>query len=161
MKTSSRLFSVLFAALALFVATSAPVSAQEWSPAQKEVWKNVEAYWAVDAAGKTDEFLAYFHPEYSGWNNRNALPGTKDVAAKFIAHGHKTSKTLVYHIQPVAIKIHGEMAIVHYHWMQITQGTAANEKEESTSGRWTDILMKQGAKWVLVGDNGGRTSKSE
>jgi hypothetical protein len=26
-------------------------------------------------------------------------------------------------------------------------------------GRWTDILMKQGDKWVMIGDHGGRTSK--
>lgn len=150
--------SVLFAALGLFIATPAVVSAQEWSAAQKEVWKNVENYWALDAAGDTAGFLAYFHPDYCGWSLRSALPGDKETVTKFITHGHKTSKTLVYHIQPVAIKIHGDIAFVHYYWTQITQ-TNGDPKEKDSSGRWTDILMKQGDKWVLIGDNGGTTKK--
>jgi ketosteroid isomerase-like protein len=150
---------VLLAALGFFVAIPVTVLAQEWSPAQKEVWKNVEAYWALDAAGNTDEFMTYFHPEYAGWNVRSALPGNKETARKFIAHGHKTAKTLVYHVQPAAIKIHDNVAIVHYYWSQITQ--ASGEKEKESSGRWTDILMKQGDKWVLIGDHGGTTSKDD
>lgn len=149
--------SVLLAALGLFIALPATVLAQEWSSAQKEVWKNVEAYWALDAAGKTDEFMAYFHPEYMGWSIRSALPANKETVRKFVSHGHKTSKTLVYHVQPAAIAIHDNVAIVHYYWSQVTQ--ASGDKEKESSGRWTDILMKQGDKWVLIGDHGGTTSK--
>ena len=140
---------MMFASTALF--------AQEWSAPQKEVWKNVEAYWAQDAAGNTEGFLAYFHADYMGWDSGRAVPGGKDAARKFITHGHKTSKTLVYDIQPVAIKIHGNVAFAHYHYVQIAKDEAGKAKE--TSGRWTDILMKQGDKWVLIGDHGGRTSK--
>ncbi|MEO7598172.1 MAG: nuclear transport factor 2 family protein [Opitutus sp.] len=157
MKTITRMLPLLLAAFGLFVALPATASAQEWSAAQKEVWKNVEAYWAADAAGNTDEFMGYFHSDYSGWGTRMGAPGSKEMAKKFISHGHKAGKTLVYHVQPVAIKIHGDVAIVHYYFMQITQATG--EKEKESSGRWTDILMKQGDKWVLIGDNGGVTSK--
>lgn len=143
--------------LGLIMFASAPLHAQEWSPSQKEIWKNVEAYWALDAAGNTDAFLAYFHADYLGWNLGNAMPGGKVAATKFIAHAHKTSKTLVYDLQPVGIKIHGNLAFVHYHYTQIVKDSSGKDKE--TSGRWTDILMKQGDKWLLVGDNGGRTSK--
>ena len=141
----------------LILFASMPLFAQEWSAAQKEVWKNVEAYWALDAAGSTDAFMGYFHADYVGWNSVNAMPGNKEAARKFIAHGHKTSKTLVYDVQPVAIKIHGNVAFAHYHYVQIVKDSAGKDKE--SSGRWTDILMKQGDKWVLIGDHGGRTSK--
>ena len=63
----------------------------------------------------------------------------------------------MYDIQPAAIKIHGNVAFVHYHYVQVVKDAAGKDKE--TSGRWTDILMKQGDKWLLIGDNGGRTSK--
>ena len=141
----------------LILFASMPLLAQEWSAAQKEVWKNVEAYWALDAAGNTDGFMAYFHADYVGWNTANAMPSGKDVARKFIAHGHKTTKTLVYDVQPVSIKIHGNVAFAHYHYVQTITDAAGKEKE--TAGRWTDILMKQADKWVLIGDHGGRTSK--
>lgn len=152
------MLSVLLTALGLFVALPATASAQEWSAAQKEVWKNVEAYWALDAAGKTDDFLAYFSSDYVGWNWRSALPGDKETVRKFVSHDHQVTKTLVYHIQPVAIKIHDNIAFVHYYWTQISQ--SAGDKEKYSNGRWTDILMKQGDKWVLIGDNGG-TSKND
>jgi ketosteroid isomerase-like protein len=69
----------------------------------------------------------------------------------------KTKKVLVQDIKPVGIKIHGDVAFVHYYWSRIEKG--ADGKEATVSGRWTDILTKQGEKWVLIGDHGGRTSK--
>ena len=158
MKNPIRMVSVLCAALGLFIALPATASAQEWSAAQKDVWKNVEAYWALDAAGKTEEFLAYFHSDYSGWSLRNPMPGDKETARRFITHGHQTNKTLVYSITPVAIKIHDNVAFAHYYWTQVTQDKGDKKKE--SSGRWTDILMKQGDKWVLIGDNGGTLPKN-
>ncbi len=32
-------------------------------------------------------------------------------------------------------------------------------KKSSESGRWTDILLKQGTKWVMIGDHGGSDKK--
>ena len=46
-------------------------------------------------------------------------------------------------ITPAAIKIHGDVAFVHYHYTRVTKDSMAKEKQ--TSGRWTDIL-KNGAK---------------
>jgi hypothetical protein len=43
--------------------------------------------------------------------------------------------------------------------VQITR--SGDQPEETSSGRWTDVLMKQGDKWVLIADRGGRTSKPE
>jgi hypothetical protein len=31
-------------------------------------------------------------------------------------------------------------------------------KENNESGRWTDILLKQGDKWVMIGDSGGSSA---
>ena len=156
MKRLARGIAGFFAA-AMVLLASAPLAAQDWSQAQKDVWKNVEAYWALDAAGNTEAFLGYFHPDYAGWDLNRAVPGGKDTARKFLSHYHKTSKTLVYDLQPAAIRVHGNVAIVHYHYTQIARDAAGKDKE--SSGRWSDILMKQGDKWVLIGDSGGRTSK--
>ena len=46
---------------------------------------------------------------------------------------------------------------VHIRGPQIMKGP--DGKEKPSEGRWTDILMKQGDKWVLIGDHGGKTSK--
>ena len=33
------------------------------------------------------------------------------------------------------------------------------EKEKVEQGRWTDILIKQDDKWIMIGDHGGATSE--
>jgi ketosteroid isomerase-like protein len=152
MKLRSLKLSALVALLVgLFSATI--VKAEEWSAEQKEVWKNVEAYWALDAAGDTEGFMAYFHADYKGWDYDSPVPSSKDRTTKFVGHSHKTSKTLVYDIQPASIKVYGNVAFVHYFWTNILKD--AEGKEKRHSGRWTDILTKQGNKWVLIGDHGG------
>ncbi len=51
---------------------------------QKEIWKNVEAYWALDAAENLDGFMSYFHESYMGWDMNEPLPIDKATVRKFI-----------------------------------------------------------------------------
>lgn len=146
---------VMLAVFALTASTN--LFAQEWNAAQKEVWKNVDAYWALYAQGNLEGFMSYVHADYLGWSNNGALPGDKSSNRKWVEHDMKTTKTLVYDVKPVGIQIHGNVAIVHYYYSQIVKD--ADGKEKGSSGRWTDILMKQGDKWVMIGDHGGQTSK--
>lgn len=154
-----KVLMALLAVLCFTLLTGPSLYAQEWSAAQKEVWKNVEAYWALDAAGNLEGFMSYFHDNYMGWDINEPLPMDKASVRKFIEYEYKTTKTLIYNIKPVAINVVGNMAIVDYYYTRILK--EADGKEKGRSGRWCDIVMKQGDKWVLVGDHGGRTSKEE
>jgi len=64
---------------------------------------------------------------------------------------------LLYTITPARIWVNGNFAYVHYYYSEVNEG--ADGKPMPESGRWTDILMKKGTKWVMVGDHGGKTSK--
>jgi ketosteroid isomerase-like protein len=141
----------------LLLVPSAYLFSQEWSAAQKEVWKNVEAYNALADAGNVEGFMAYVHNDYLGWSNQSALPNDKASVRKFVEYEFKASKTLVSSIKPVGIGVFGNIAYVHYYYSVIYKDMEGKEKSES--GRWTDILMKEGDKWVMIGDHGGRTSK--
>ena len=112
---------------------------------------------AAADAGNVEGFMAYVHDDYLGWNIGSALPDNKAAVRKFVEYAFKTSKTLVSSIKPVGIGIFGNVAYAHYYYSVIYKD--AEGKEKSESGRWTDILMKQGDKWVMIGDHGGRTSK--
>lgn len=127
--------------------------AQEWSAAQKDVWKMEETCSALYVAGDLEKFMAYFDDDYLGWYNRDPLPSTKAELRKWIEHDMKTNKVLVQSIKPVGIKIHGDIAFVDYYYVQTIKDAEGKEKTER--GRWTDILMKQGDNWVLIGDHGG------
>jgi len=148
----------IFITVCFILLISVELFGQEWSEQQKEVWKNVETYWDLDTKRDVEGFLNYFHSDYSGWINRSALPSSKGQVGKWIAHGFETTKVLVSEIKPVAIKIHGNIAIVHYYYSRLVKDVEG--KQRSRNGRWTDILMKQGDKWVLIGDHGGGTSSN-
>ncbi len=143
-------------AASLILLASGQVLAQEWSAMQKEVWKNVETYWGLEVKGDLEGLLSYFHEDYSGWFNRSALPGNKAATRDFFTHALETEKILLQDIQPVAIKIHGNIAIVHYYFSRLVKDVEG--KERNRNGRWTDILLKQGDKWVLIADHGGPSS---
>jgi ketosteroid isomerase-like protein len=152
-----KIFIAASTLLLLVLLAQSSLLAQEWSVAQKEVWKNVEAYWALDAAGNLDGFLAYFHNDYMGWSVQSPLPGGKETVRKFVAHSYKGEKTLVYDIKPAGIAVFGDVALADYYYTRIYKDVEGKEKTEG--GRWLDVLKKQGDKWVLIGDHGGRTSK--
>jgi len=149
--------SLVLAMLWCLLAGLMPLHAQEWSATQKEVWKNVEAYWALEAAGNVEGFMSYFHENYIGWDINEPVPAGKATVRKFVEYETKMVKTVLYDIKPVAINVFGNVAIVDYYYTRIGKDTEG--KERSRSGRWADIVMKQGDKWVLIGDHGGRTSK--
>ena len=48
---------------------------------------------------------------------------------------------------------HGDVAIVHYYYSR-TYADISAERHTDT-GRWTDILIKQGNRWVMIADHGG------
>jgi ketosteroid isomerase-like protein len=144
----------LVSVVCLVMVVAAPLRAQEWSAAQQDVWKSVEAYWALDAKGDVDGFMSYFDASYVGWSYDSPLPGDKATAKKFLTQEYQLYKTLVYDIKPVAIQVHGNFAFADYYYTTIMKNP--DGKTERVKGRWTDILMKQGDRWVLIGDHGGQ-----
>jgi len=149
---------LIAAVLFLILLTSVPLLAQEWSPAQKEVWKNVEKYWELGVQNDLEGMLAYYHPEYRGWSYISGLPDDKAATKKITEYNMKTITILLYDIRPAAIVIYGTSAYVHYYYSLIFKD--AEGKEKSSRGRWTDILIKQGDKWLIIGDHGGQTPKN-
>jgi len=142
--------------LFLFVAN---VSAQQWTDEQKAVWAGVDAYWKVSMTNKPMDFLSYFDDSYSGWSYDNEAPGTKADAQKSLGYWTTKGKTVYYVITPARIWVNGDFAYVHYYYTQVTESTEG--KPNTEKGRWTDILMKKGDKWMLVGDHGGEIKNND
>jgi len=141
------------------VALALPALAQQWAPVQAEVWKNVESYSARNAAGDVDGFMSYVHDDYIGWDISEPMTTSKSRLRKFLDFNAKTYKTELYDVQPVAINVVDDVAIVHYNFTAISKDS--DGKRTYNTGRWADVLKKQGDKWVLIGDHGGITSEEE
>jgi ketosteroid isomerase-like protein len=132
--------------------------AQEWSSAQKEVLKVVNDYWAVMAKGDIAGFYEYFSPDYLGWDDGSPLPSTRAEAQKWLQYFTQGQKISFYEVKPVGIRVFGDFGYVHYYYTMVIE---KDGKKKVESGRWTDILMKQGGKWLCVGDHGGEPPRKQ
>jgi ketosteroid isomerase-like protein len=145
-------------ALALVFAAS-PASAQEWSDEQMEVWRNVETYWELGGAKEDLEgFLGYFHEDFLGWRRGDLFPTNKADRRVLAERFFETGESVLVLLKPLGIKVHGNVAIVHYFYSETIRDSEGTE--ESDYGYWTDILMKQGNKWVMIADAGGSTANN-
>ena len=152
-------FSMLLLLSLTWMSLTTKTYGQTWNAQQKEVWSNVETYWSVQAKGDVDGFLSYFSADYMGWDYNSPVPQGKTSTAKYITMSMKNNKILFYDITPAAILVYGDIAIVDYFYSMQTEG--ADNKKQWKSGRWTDILQKQGSKWVLIADHGGDDKKEK
>lgn len=154
MLQTTKIFAITLLAI-LFL--SGKNYAQQWSTEQKAVWAGVEEYWATAASSDPMSFLKYFDDSYFGWSYENEMPGSKSDAVKSLTYWLKKGKVQYYVINPAKIWVNGDFAYVHYYYNQVTEGS--DGKPNTERGRWTDILMKKGGKWMLVGDHGGEIKK--
>jgi ketosteroid isomerase-like protein len=141
------------AAVLACAAFAGALLAQEWSPAQKEVWSQVEVCWQAYAKEDLEGFMACIDDDYLGWNTYNALPHDKAHWRKYTLIHFESTDRVIWHIDPVGIKIHGDIAFVHFYYHIRTHGKDGTGKGEK--GRWTYILKKKGQRWLLIGDQGG------
>jgi len=149
--------SLFLTVLVVTVSGLSSLKAQEWSAAQQEVWKNVNDYWALMAKEDLNGFFEYFHTDYIGWDNGSTLPSTKEEMKKMYTFFYSGVKVPFYEIKPLAIKVYGDFAFADYNYFMFME--TPDGKKKSEKGSWTDILMKQGTKWVIIGDHGGATEE--
>ena len=147
-----KLFFVSF----LFFIVTLNLNAQQWTPEQLEVWKTVQTYTDLANKGDVEGFLSYFDESFSGWPMGSDAAHNKATRAAWIKYFLPLSKNLLSTITPEAIWVKDNFAFVHYYYSDVSKN--ADGKVSSESGRWTDILMKKGNKWVMIGDHGGKTS---
>jgi len=139
--------------ISLFVFSSTSLFAQKWSKEQNEIWKNVEAYTGLWAKGDVKGIMEYFHDDFIGWGSDTPLPNNKSSREKAMIYYFPRTEVLFYELSPAAINIYGKTAVVHYFLSIATKNNEGKTTFEEL--RWTDILKKQGNKWVMIADHGG------
>ncbi len=151
---------LLFACIVLLAAT--PVSAKEWSAAQKEVLNSFNTYLADVQRGNTKAMIAYWHPKYVSWNYAEELPTHYDSSLKGLEEFFANYKFTKFECDPLEIQVEGDIAILHVRFRIVISDSAG--KEMSSSGPETVILVKRENKWSMIGlvwteKNEGKTKK--
>lgn len=128
------------------------VQAQQWNAEQKEVWKTVETYTQMLIDGNVDGLMGYFHKDFTGWGPGAPVPSDFATRDKWVRFFVPKMKMHFHNMQPLSIKVHGDVAIVQYLSSSLASRGGAEAKWSATN--WTDILMKTDGKWMLIGDHG-------
>jgi ketosteroid isomerase-like protein len=133
------------------MATWAP--AQTWSPAEKELIQGLDDCYAAYKAENLEALLACSHEDSVVF--RYGMPGTSSKAdtRKNLPLFWANEDMVEYWINPLAIRIIGDVAIIHYYFYELVRDKEG--KETFRRYRWTDIMVKQDGKWVWIADHGG------
>ena len=152
---------VLIFSLTLFAqSTDLP---KDWSSAQKDVWKAVNARWQAWTDDDLEKYLAFHHQDW----HRFALP-TDDLEDKnglqeFWKRAKQSEKTLSFTLDPVEVKIYGkgQFAAVHYTVDEKIKTlkeriTADGRKipvgnEKVIPIRFSDFLVLEDGRWLYIG----------
>jgi ketosteroid isomerase-like protein len=136
----------------LMLLPSAYLIAQDWSAAQKEIWRVEEETVADIEKGDVEKIMSYIHPDYRGSGHGSPLPIDKTIFRKQAEQMVKTYPGRTVFLQPAAIQVFGNTAIVHY--IATMTLKSVDGKEATSQSAYTDVLVKQGDKWLIVADNG-------
>jgi len=145
------LFKFVVVAVIMFSATNA--FSQEWTKAQKEVWKVVEDSWTAWNAGDVNANMAFIHEKYQGWNAESPLPLDKAAVTKWYTKMKEIGKVESYGINPARIVVIDNAAVVDYFFeFSVSYKEGEETMHESGGGRNVEFYVKDGGKWLLLGD---------
>ena len=154
MKTQKRIYrSTVFISLFLcgiIAFSSSQTNAKEWTEAQKEMWKSVEAMWENFKQGDEKAVMAIHHDDCVNWWATRRLPADKyQIRLAFRTWLTGPDKPVSYELEPLSIHIFGDIANVYY---IRTWGTKKVPKYNH--GRLMQTYLKQDNKWMLIGSMG-------
>ena len=141
------------ALVAVITLMATHVFAQEWTKTQLEVWQVVEDGWKKWKAGDIAGEIALLHPKFQGWSSEEPVPLSKETTSQ-LYYSMKDNLTLDYYLlNPVRIVVLENAALVDYYFRYSISFTwGEQKKQEEGYGKIAEFYVKEGGKWLLLGD---------
>ena len=127
--------------LSIGVFWAVQVFGQDWSVAQKEVWKMQEAYWELWQKEGSEQLMDLVHKEAAIWGSVATFPGIRLISGLQDGLGSTIDS---FELKPYQIKTFSNVAIIQYE-------SKGNFLGKPFRLRCTAIWMKQDGKWLLIG----------
>lgn len=145
---------LLIITVAAFAGT---VSAQTWSAEQQEIWKVEQQQWKMSKDKDLSWIDTMVHPNLSYWDNDQPGPQNKVSLTRWSHFSSSSSTVLQQELFPIAVTITGNVAVAQYRYSSVIENY--KKDRESVTGRYTDILIKEGGKWMFLAWAGGDDPK--
>jgi len=147
-----RTFAALAAALSLAVSTGGA-----FADDQQDVWKVEQLQWKLATSKDSSWIETLVHPNLRMWETGAPMPRDKASLQRWARYDNANGTTLEYELMPIATTITGNVAVVQYYYMM---GRENYKKErETVTGHYTDVLVKEGGKWLFLTWSGGDDPK--
>jgi hypothetical protein len=152
----TRIAATATAVLAL-CAVAFAASAEEWSAEQQEVWKVEQQQWKLSAAEDMSWIDSMVHPNMKFWDISAPMPRDKASLKHWSRFDADNGSTLEQELFPISATITGNIAVVQYHYMIARENY--KKERETVTGHYTDVLVKEGGRWLFLTWAGGDDPK--
>jgi Domain of unknown function (DUF4440) len=149
---------VVTATAALLLCTVAgTASAAEWSTEQQEIWKVEQQQWKMSATKDTSWIDTMVHPNMTFWETGAPMPRDKASLKHWSRFDADNGSTLEQELFPISATITGNIAVVQYNYMIARENY--KKERETVTGHYTDVLIKDGGRWLFLTWAGGDDPK--
>ena len=132
-------------------------AAQTWNAEQQEIWKLEEQQWQMSKDKDLSWIDKMVHPNISYWDVDQPGPQNKASLQRWNRFSNANSTVLEQELFPISMTITGNIAVVQYRY-SVARENYKKERETST-GRYTDVLVKEGGRWLFIAWSGGDDPK--
>ncbi len=139
------------------IAFASVAAAQTWSPEQQEIWHFEEQQWKMSAEKDLTWMDKMVHANISYWDTEQPAPQNKASLARWQRFGNSNTTVLEQELFPIAITITGNIAVAQYRYSIVRENY--KKERETATGRYTDILVKDGGRWMFLAWAGGDDPK--
>jgi hypothetical protein len=132
-------------------------SAQTWNAEQQEVWKLEEQQWQMAKDKDISWIDKMVHPNISYWDVDQPGPQNKASLVRWNRYNNTNATVLEQELFPISLTITGNIAVVQYRYSVARENY--KKERETVSGRYTDVLVKEGGRWLFIAWSGGDDPK--
>ena len=97
------------------------------------------------------------HPNMKFWDTAVPMPRDKASLKHWSRFDADNGSTLEQGLFPISATITGNIAVVQYHYMIARENH--KKERETVTGHYTDVLVKEGGRWLFLTWAGGDDPK--
>lgn len=134
-------------------ALATTVSAQTWTAEQKEVWNLEDQQWKMAKDKDLSWIDKMAHANLSYWDSDQIAPQNKASLTRWNRYSSSNTTVLEQEIFPISMTITGNIAVAQYRYTVARENY--KKERETFTGRYTDVLVKEGGRWMFIAWAGG------
>ena len=131
--------------------------AQTWNAEQQEVWKLEEQQWQMAKDKDLSWIDKMVHSNISYWDVDQPAPQNKASLQRWNRYNNSNATVLEQELFPISMTITGNIAVAQYRYSVARENY--KKERETVTGRYTDVLVKEGGRWLFVAWAGGDDPK--